>query len=119
MWLAHYSFHFLTGYDAAAPAAQRFALDHGWALFGDPEWVCGCCRPTAGWLLRLEILFLDAGLLLSLYLGYRVALERAASAPRALGALAPWAVLMFLLFVAGVWILFQPMQMRGTMLTAG
>jgi hypothetical protein len=27
----------------------------------------------------------------------------------------PWAVLLVLLFAAGVWILLQPMQMRGTL----
>jgi hypothetical protein len=54
----------------------------------------------------LELLFLDVGLLLSLYTGYRVA--------PTLKALAPWALLLVLLFAAGVWILFQPMEMRGT-----
>jgi len=30
--------------------------------------------------------------------------------------LAPWAVLAGALYSAGVWIIFQPMQMRGTMM---
>ena len=30
-------------------------------------------------------------------------------------AFAPWAILMSLLFAAGIWIVFQPMQMRGMM----
>jgi hypothetical protein len=55
----------------------------------------------------LELLFLDVGLLLSLYAAYRLA--------PSLKALAPWALLLGLLFAAGVWILFQPMQMRGTL----
>src|SRR5258707_7502150 len=29
MWLAHYSFHFLTSYDTVVPTVQRFALDLG------------------------------------------------------------------------------------------
>jgi cytochrome c oxidase assembly factor CtaG len=107
MWLAHYSFHFVTSYDTVVPAAQRFAADLGVTLFGEPEWVSGCCRPVTEWLLPLEILFLDLGLLLSLYTAYRLA--------PTVKALAPWALLEVLLFVAGVWILFQPMQMRGTM----
>ena len=37
----------------------------------------------------------------------------------ALKAFAPWAVLILLLFAAGVWIVFQPMQMRGTLPGAG
>ncbi|HZY87300.1 MAG TPA: hypothetical protein VFE78_20865, partial [Gemmataceae bacterium] len=112
MWLAHYSFHLLTGIDAALPAAQRFAGDVGLTVFGAPEWACNCCRPVADWVLRLELVALGVGLLLSLYAGHRIAL---AVAPRPVRALAPWALLMLLLFAAGVWLVFQPMQMRGTM----
>jgi hypothetical protein len=108
MWLAHYCFHFLTSYDTAVPVAQRFAADLGLTWLGTPAWDCGCCRPLTGWLLPLELLFLDVGLLLSLYTGYRLA--------PSLKVLAPWALLMVLLFAAGVWILFQPMQMRGALL---
>jgi hypothetical protein len=114
MWLAHYGFHLLTGYDAALPAAQRCAADVGLSALGAPEWVCNCCRPVGGWVLRLELLALGGGLLLSLYAGHRIA--RSLAAPgRELGALAPWALLMLLLFAAGVWLVFQPMEMRGTM----
>jgi cytochrome c oxidase assembly factor CtaG len=106
MWLAHYCFHFLTSYDTAVPVAQRFAADLGLTWLGNPAWSGACCRPVTEWLLPLELLFLDTGLLLSLYAGYRLA--------PSLKALAPWALLMVLLFAAGVWIVFQPMQMRGT-----
>lgn len=114
MWLAHYGFHLLTGYDAALPAAQRFAGDMGLTGLGAPEWACNCCRPVGDWVLRLELLALGGGLLLSLYAGHRIA-GSLAGRGRALGALAPWALLMLLLFAAGVWLVFQPMQMRGTM----
>ena len=67
------------------------------------------------WLPRLEVLSLDFGLLLSLYAGYRIALAQSSRLPQALRALAPWAVLMTLLFAAGIWLVFQPMQMRGTL----
>jgi hypothetical protein len=70
---------------------------------------------VASWLVRLEILFLDLGLLLSLYAGYRIALERCPRLPQALQAFAPWAALMVLLFAAGVWIVFQRMEMRGAL----
>ncbi len=123
------------------PALQRFAGDFGLAL-EQPEWRCACCRPVADWLPRLEIVFLDLGLLLSLYSGYRIALTQRSEirGQRSKGALthdlcsltsdfrplssdfptgalkvfAPWAVLIVLLFAAGVWIVLQPMQMRGT-----
>ena len=113
MWLAHFSFHFLTGAGAALPALQRFAADWGMALLGTPKWSLACCAAPAPWLLRLEILFLDCGLLLSLYLGYRIALARHTQLSPSLKAFAPWAVLMVLLFAVGIWILFQPMEMRG------
>jgi cytochrome c oxidase assembly factor CtaG len=106
MWLAHSCFHFLTSYDTALPVAQRFAADLGLTWLGIPAWGGACCRPVTPWLLPLELLFLDVGLLLSLYTGYRLA--------PSLKALLPWALLMILLFAVGVWILFQPMQMRGT-----
>jgi hypothetical protein len=115
MWLAHYSFHFLTSYDMAVPTGQRFFADLGWASFSDPDWVSDCCRPTAPWLLRLEVLFLEAGLLLSLYAGYRISVAQAPRLTLALKAVLPWAVLMLVLFATGVWVLFQPMQMRGTL----
>jgi cytochrome c oxidase assembly factor CtaG len=116
MWLAHYSFHFLTGADTLVPVTQRFLRDTGIASVCEPSWTCNCCAPVAGWLLRLEILFLDVGLLLSLYAAWRVACSQA-PAGRALRAFLPWALLIVLLFAVGVWTLFQPMQMRGTLLT--
>jgi hypothetical protein len=106
MWLAHYGFHFVTGYDAVVPVTQRFAADLGLTSLGSPQWSRACCSSPPAWLLLVEILFLDAGLLLSLYVGYRLA--------PSLRALLPWALLMVMLFAVGIWILFQPMQMRGT-----
>jgi cytochrome c oxidase assembly factor CtaG len=114
MWLAHYSFHFLTSYDTLVPVTQRFAGDLGASILGEPSWVPGCCRPVGNWLLRLEILILDFGLLLSLYTGFRIASIDASSFAQVLKRLTPWAVLILLLFSAGVWIVLQPMQMRGT-----
>jgi polyferredoxin len=115
MWLSHYSFHFLSSYDAAVPVAQRFAADTGGVSLGEPQWVAACCRPVGTWLLRLEVLFLDVGLLLSLYTTYRIAKSRSSRLSLVLKALAPWALLILLLFAVGVWIVFQPMQMRGTL----
>jgi cytochrome c oxidase assembly factor CtaG/ferredoxin len=105
MWSAHYCYHFLGSYDAVVPVVQRFATDIGLASPGRLSWECGCCKTAAPWLLPLELLFLDFGLLLSLYCGYRTA--------PTLRAFTPWAILMVLMFTAGVWILFQPMEMRG------
>jgi hypothetical protein len=60
------------------------------------------------------------GLLLSLYTSYRLAqTDSLGKTSRALRALAPWALLTLLLFGVGVWIVLQPMQMRGTLQMTG
>jgi len=56
----------------------------------------------------LQVLLLEAGLLFTLYTAWRIAQSQ-------LKLFAPWAGLACLLFAAGVWIFFQPMQMRGMM----
>jgi hypothetical protein len=119
MWLAHYSYHFLASWGTVTPALQRFAGDLGFAILGEPAWARACCRPVADWLPRLEILSLDVGLLFSLYTGYRIALTQSERTSQALKLLAPWAALLVFLFAAGVWIVLQPMQMRGTLSAAG
>jgi polyferredoxin len=119
MWLAHYSFHFLASFDAVIPVVQRFAGDLGWAVLGKPAWARVCCRPVADWLPRLEILFLDMGLLLSLYTGYRIAQHRSRRVSAAMKVLAPWALLIVVLFAVGIWIVLQPMQMRGALPAGG
>ena len=53
-----------------------------------------------------QILLLDAGLLLTLYVSWRIAKQ-------SFKIVAPWAAVSCMLYVGGVWILFQPMQMRG------
>src|SRR5262249_23512645 len=118
MSLAQYGFHFLASFDTVVPVVQRFAGDLGLAL-GGPEWRCACCPPVGDWLPRLEILFLDVGFLFSLYSGYRIALSQSNRPSQALKIFAPWAFLMTFLFAIGVWIVLQPMQMRGTLLAAG
>jgi ferredoxin len=112
IWLAHYGFHLLTSYQSAVPATQRFVASLGWTGLGTADWVQSCCRPVPAWLPRWEIVCLDVGLLLSLACGYRMARGRT---PTDWRGFAPWALLILLLFGAGVWIVLQPMQMRGTL----
>jgi hypothetical protein len=88
-------------------------------VLGEPLWQCACCRPAAEWIPHLEILMLDFGLLLSLYTGFRIAETNTTRVAQALKAFSPWALLLLLLFVCGVWIVFQPMEMRGTLPAAG
>jgi ferredoxin len=63
----------------------------------------------------LQVLLLEAGLLFTLYTAWRIAQELAAAGGSLLNRFAPWAGVACLLFTAGIWVFFQPMQMRGTM----
>jgi hypothetical protein len=119
MWLAHYSFHLFTSWETILPATQRFAADRGWTALGDPLWECACCQGAAAWSPHVELLMLDFGLLASLYAGFRIAEANTSSTSQALKAFSPWATLIVLLFVLGVWIVYQPMEMRGTLPLAG
>ncbi|QDU28230.1 Putative electron transport protein YccM [Anatilimnocola aggregata] len=115
MWLAHYSFHFLTSSETIVPVTQRFTSDLGFSWLGSPLWSCACCRPLTDWLLQFELLALDVGLLASLYVVWKIAGSLTNSSSSTWKIAAPWAGLVLLLFALGVWIVFQPMQMRGTL----
>jgi hypothetical protein len=113
MWVAHLAYHFLTGAAVVIPVAQRVAGDLGSSLLGRPNWAGVATLLPLDWLPSLQILSLDGGLLLTLYASWRVARRFSARAGRALGLFAPWAGLAVMLYMAGVWIVFQPMEMRG------
>jgi hypothetical protein len=74
-----------------------------------------CAAEPPAWLLNAEILCLDLGLLASLYAAYRIATDGAQTSRRYLRQFWPWSGLIVLLFAFGVWIVFQPMEMRGTL----
>ena len=90
MWLAHYCFHFFTNYDGFVLAVKRFLVDWGWTALSTTDWSCAACVPAPAWLLRLEIVFLDLGLLLSLLAAYRIAHSQGQRSSRPLLAFAPW-----------------------------
>lgn len=119
MWLAHYAFHLFTSYGAIVPVSQRFFADLGLVGLGDPSWRLACCAPTPGWLLRAELLALDFGFLLSLYSAYRLSCSDDLGRRQTVKAMLPWATFILLLFLLGVWIIFQPMHMRGTIAIGG
>jgi len=115
MWVAHIVFHFVTGWSAIGPAAQRAVVDLGSGLLGKPDWSQPAVPLLLDWLPSLQLLFLGLGLLLTLYVAWRIALGYASRGASALGLFAPWAGLAVALYIAGIWIVFQPMQMRGMM----
>lgn len=104
MWLAHLLYHFATGWNGPSAALGRLVA--GMAVAAPAAFV-------PGWLTAVQIVLLDAGLLLTLYVGWRVAKQQADGVRRALGLIAPWMTVACGLYCAGIWILFQPMQMRG------
>ena len=60
MWLAHYSFHFITSFDTIIPVTQRFVAGFGYDGLGSPNWICSCCKPAPDWLLTCELLLLTS-----------------------------------------------------------
>lgn len=116
MWFVHYGFHLVVGAAAAVPAMMRFAKDWGWQISASSRLVRSCCAAEPpGWLLHAEILCLDLGLLASLYAAYRIATADAHASRPSLRQFWPWSALIVILFALGVWIVFQPMEMRGTL----
>jgi hypothetical protein len=108
MWLAHFSNHLVAGWSTLIPAAERFfsRVPSG----GYPQ------ASIPSWLPSLEFLFLGFGLLLTLYSAWRVACRVSRADRMAMAVMSPWAVLASALYAAGLWIVCQPMQMRGMMM---
>jgi ferredoxin len=105
VWLAHYSFHLLTGLWTFVPVVQKM-------LAIPPDWTWSGLSP--GLVNPLGTGFLSLGLLGSLLVSFRIA-EREYPA-QATRAFLPWASLSILLWTAALWLLAQPMEMRGTFL---
>ncbi len=113
LWLAHYGFHFWTGFFAIVPAFQQFALDHGIGLLGQPNWTLGG-PPNLEIIGLLQALAVFGGYAASMLLAQRTAF-RLYRRQGALGLL-PWALLLTAMMLAGLWLFSQPMEMRGTLL---
>jgi ferredoxin len=120
IWMAHYAFHFLTGFWTFVPVLQSFVADvAGVPFLGAPHWELGPLVPP-GWLYPLELGLLGLGWFGSLLVAYRLSIRegegRKAPGPSGWGGFLPWAALLTLLFAAAIWLMSQPMEMRGTML---
>ncbi len=121
MWSAHLLFHFLTTWQSAWPLLQQFVHDlpygHGASLARMPDWSGSImASASSGSLLGVQLFFLDAGFLLSLYAAWRLAKQLWPDAGSALRMFSPWAAGVIALYVFGFWVLLQPMQMRGMMM---
>lgn len=112
VWLAHYCFHLATGLWTFVPVVQDLLAGAGLPLLGAPDWTLGGL--SAELVRPLELGLLGLGVLGSLLVAWRIA-ERDYPA-RAARAFVPWAGLCLLLGAVAVWLLSQPMEMRGTFL---
>lgn len=117
MWLAHYSFHFLTGGLTLVPVVQAFFADVG-LYHGVVRWGLGPLVP-AEWLFPIEVIFLYLGAFGAIVTAFQIARHHLAATPGTdrsviLRVAAPWLILILALLIAGLAILVQPMEMRGT-----
>jgi hypothetical protein len=110
MWIAHYAFHFLTGILTFVPVAQSAVASLGWNIMGNPHWTL--TGIPVRFVRPLELCFIGLGLAGSLLVAYRLAKDDSPEHPVRI--FFPWAVVCFLLCVAAVWLLLQPMEMRAT-----
>jgi polyferredoxin len=113
VWVAHYGFHLLTGAFTVVPVAQSAAIDVvGWPILGLPLWQWVGMQP--GSVFPIQLGFIALGTMGSLAVAYGIS-ERD-HPTRAMAATAPWAAAVLALASTAVWILAQPMEMRGTIL---
>jgi hypothetical protein len=112
IWLAHYGFHLFTGVLTVVPVAQSAVAKLGWPVLGQPNW--GLDGMRAGSVYPLELGFLALGLLGSWIVAIRLGRQDYPRAPWR--AFLPWLVLHAFLWASAMWLLAQPMEMRGTFL---
>jgi hypothetical protein len=115
IWLAHYSFHFLTGLYTFIPVAQSAFADFGWAILGQPHWGSPGLAPNIVQL--FEFGFITLGLLGSLLVSYSIAATD--EVVHQVRVFVPWATLALVMAAAAFWLLSQPMEMRAVMLGSG
>jgi ferredoxin len=110
VWLAHYGFHLLTGGLIIVPVTQSAIVDLlGWAALGAPRWRWTGMRPGMVFPIQLGLILL--GTIGSLTVAYHVSEREYPDRPGP--STAPWAIVIVALASIAIWILSQPMEMRG------
>ncbi len=113
MWLAHYGFHFFTGLLTFIPVTQNAVASLGSSLLGAPRWTL--TGIPMRFVQPIELGFIGLGFAGSLLVTHRLAEDDCAEHP--LRAFLPWATVCLLICLAAVWLMFQPMEMRATLMT--
>ncbi|MCC9599156.1 hypothetical protein LOC67_01190 [Stieleria sp. JC731] len=126
VWLAHYAFHFLTGALTIIPVSQNAVRQaFGTAWLGKPQWSLGGMPESMVY--AIELGFLLMGFIGSVATAWMIlhriqqgfaskGPDRASLQSSVAKATVPWGVLYFLMLVSAIWIMNQPMDMRGTFL---
>jgi hypothetical protein len=109
IWLAHFSFHFLTGFYTLIPVTQSAI-----GVLGEPHWGVPGLAPNVVQL--FEFGFIVLGLLGSLLVSYGIA---AAEEVRPLRVFIVWALLSLIIAAGAFWLMSQPMEMRAVTLGSG
>src|SRR6202451_2379427 len=113
MWLAHYCFHFLTGLYPVIPVTQSAVASLGFSFLGAPHWTLRGLPPSL--VQVIEIGFLMLGFAGSLVVKHGLA---EGDSPRhSLRVFLPWAAVCLVLWLASMWLMFQPMEMRATLMS--
>ncbi|MFN8372447.1 MAG: FesM [Anaerolineae bacterium] len=108
IWVAHYSFHFLTGFMTVVPVFQKFLADHGAAV--TPDWSLSGVQDMAV-IGLVQAVALFGGWVASSYFIQRLALRLYRR--QAFAGMLPWMLLTLGLALAALWIFSLPMEMRG------
>jgi ferredoxin len=112
MWLAHYGFHFFTGILTIVPVTQSALANSGVHFLGAPRWMW--TGLPVHMVLAMELGFLLLGFAGSLLVAHHLAEEDCARNP--MRAFMPWAAVCVVIGLASVWLMFQPMEMRATLM---
>lgn len=109
VWAAHYSFHLLTGLWTPLPViAGLLAGGSGFMMLPFPPGL------SEGAVYPIELGLLGLGAFGSLLVSYMTSVRLFPERP--IRAFVPWGVVTLLLWAAAMWMLSQPMEMRGTFL---
>jgi hypothetical protein len=113
MWLAHYGFHFFTGLLTFIPVTQNAVANLGWPILGAPMWTL--TGVPLHFVRPIEMMFLGLGLATSLLVTYRLAERDSPTRPWRI--FIPWGTVSVIVSVAALWLLYQPMEMRATLIS--
>jgi cytochrome c oxidase assembly factor CtaG/ferredoxin len=116
MWLVHFGFHLVTGIETIGPAFSRVAEDLGLVADARDSIRFTSIGISSEGILGLGIGVLGIGLLWSIFVAWREARAVVGSPRRAAALALPWVGVAVLLYCAGIWILQQPMEMRGMLM---